>query len=87
MRFAAMHSVVAVLAQHFGQRDGMKSMFHAGNRIFSQGAPAEQFWLLTDGRVYLDAEVPGYDNVMVGRSKWPRSEGSRVTALSRNEAR
>jgi CRP-like cAMP-binding protein len=38
-----------------------RSMFHAGNRIFHQGSPAEQFWLITSGRVYLDAEVPGYD--------------------------
>jgi len=38
-----------------------RSMFHAGNRIFRPGTPAEQFWLITDGRVYLDTEVPGYD--------------------------
>jgi CRP-like cAMP-binding protein len=42
-----------------------RSMFHAGNRIFSQGTPAEQFWLITDGRVFLDSEVPGYDNFVL----------------------
>jgi len=42
-----------------------RSMFHAGNRIFHQGTPAEQFWLITDGRVYLDSEVPGYENVVL----------------------
>jgi CRP/FNR family cyclic AMP-dependent transcriptional regulator len=42
-----------------------RSMFHAGNRIFSQATPAEQFWLITDGRVYLDSEVPGYDNFVL----------------------
>jgi len=42
-----------------------RSMFHANNRIFSQGTPAEQFWLITDGQVYLDAEVPGYHNVVL----------------------
>src|SRR5689334_11284215 len=42
-----------------------RSMFHAGNRIFGQGEPAEQFWLVTDGQVYLDAEVPGYANVVL----------------------
>jgi CRP/FNR family transcriptional regulator, cyclic AMP receptor protein len=42
-----------------------RSMFHAGNRIFSQGTPAEQFWLITDGSVYLDSEVPGYDNFVL----------------------
>jgi CRP/FNR family transcriptional regulator, cyclic AMP receptor protein len=42
-----------------------RSMFHAGNRIFRQGTPAEQFWLITEGRVYLDSEVPGYDNFVL----------------------
>lgn len=42
-----------------------RSMFHAGNRIFHQGTPADRFWLLTHGRVYLDAEVPGYDNFVL----------------------
>ena len=42
-----------------------RTMFHAGNRIFRQGTPADQFWLLTDGAVYLDSEVPGYDNFVL----------------------
>ena len=42
-----------------------RSMFHAGNRVFHEGTPAEQFWLITDGRVYLDTEVPGYDNIVL----------------------
>jgi CRP/FNR family cyclic AMP-dependent transcriptional regulator len=42
-----------------------RSMFHAGNRIFHQGAPAEQFWLITAGSVVLDSEVPGYDNFVL----------------------
>jgi len=42
-----------------------RSMFHAGNRIFRQGTPAEQFWLITDGRVYLDSEVPGHDDLVL----------------------
>lgn len=42
-----------------------RAMFHAGNRIFDQGTSADQFWLITDGRVYLDAEVPGYDNFVL----------------------
>ncbi len=41
-----------------------RSMFHAGNRIFREGTPADQFWLITDGRVDLDSEVPGYDNLV-----------------------
>lgn len=42
-----------------------RSMFHAGNRIFAQGTPAEQFWLITDGHVRLDSEVPGYPNMVL----------------------
>ena len=42
-----------------------RSMFHAGNRVFHQGTPAEQFWLITDGRVRLDSEVPGHGEVVL----------------------
>lgn len=42
-----------------------QSMFHAGNRVCHQGTPAEQFWLITDGRVYLDSEVPGHSPVVL----------------------
>ena len=41
-----------------------RSMFHAGNRVFREGAAADQFWLITEGRVELDSEVPGYDNLV-----------------------
>jgi CRP-like cAMP-binding protein len=44
-----------------------QSMFHAGNRIFLQATPAEQFWLITDGTVYLDSEVPGHTNIVLDR--------------------
>jgi CRP-like cAMP-binding protein len=42
-----------------------RTMFHAGNRIFREDTPAEQFWLISDGRVDLDSEVPGYDNLVL----------------------
>jgi CRP/FNR family cyclic AMP-dependent transcriptional regulator len=42
-----------------------RSMFHAGNRIFHQGTPADRFWLITHGEVFLDSEVPGRDNVVL----------------------
>jgi CRP/FNR family transcriptional regulator, cyclic AMP receptor protein len=42
-----------------------RSIFHAGNRVFHEGTPAEQFWLITDGQVDLDVEVPGYDNFVL----------------------
>ncbi|GAA4965515.1 Crp/Fnr family transcriptional regulator [Actinoplanes utahensis] len=48
-----------------------RSMFHAGNRIFREGAPAEQFWLLTQGQVYLDTEVPGHDNFVLEKLRAP----------------
>jgi CRP-like cAMP-binding protein len=40
------------------------SMFHAGNRVCYQGAPAERFWLICSGSVYLDSEVEGQDNIV-----------------------
>ncbi|GGN35100.1 CRP-like cAMP-binding protein [Actinoplanes campanulatus] len=48
-----------------------RSMFHAGNRIFREGTPADQFWLLTSGHVYLDSEVPGYDNFVLEKLRSP----------------
>jgi len=42
-----------------------RSMFHAGNRVFSEGTPAEQFWLITDGRVQIDDEVPGHGSFVL----------------------
>ncbi|MEU4419277.1 cyclic nucleotide-binding domain-containing protein [Actinoplanes sp. NPDC024001] len=48
-----------------------RSMFHAGNRIFREGTPAEQFWLITDGRVFLDSEVSGYDNFVLETLRSP----------------
>ena len=30
-----------------------RTMFHAGNGIFREGTPVEQFWLISDGRVTL----------------------------------
>jgi CRP-like cAMP-binding protein len=42
-----------------------RSMFHAGNRVFREATPAEQFWLITDGQVDIDTEVPGYDNFVL----------------------
>jgi CRP/FNR family cyclic AMP-dependent transcriptional regulator len=41
-----------------------RSMFHAGNRVFHQDAPADQFWLITDGRVDLDSQAPGHAVVL-----------------------
>ncbi|BEL01886.1 cyclic nucleotide-binding domain-containing protein [Actinoplanes sichuanensis] len=48
-----------------------RSMFHGGNRIFREGAPAEEFWLITDGRVYLDCAMPGYDDFVLETLRSP----------------
>ena len=36
-----------------------RSPFHAGARVFSEGAHADRFWLIRDGLVRLEAQVPG----------------------------
>jgi CRP/FNR family transcriptional regulator, cyclic AMP receptor protein len=42
-----------------------RSLFHAGNRVFREGTPAERFWLIREGRVDLDTHVPGRGDVIV----------------------
>jgi CRP/FNR family transcriptional regulator, cyclic AMP receptor protein len=37
----------------------------AGHRLFDQGAPAENCWLLTAGQVALDLPMPGRPNLIV----------------------
>ncbi|MFG2084749.1 MULTISPECIES: cyclic nucleotide-binding domain-containing protein [unclassified Spirillospora] len=37
----------------------------AGRRIFDEGAPAERFWLVQDGTVAVDADVPGRGTVVI----------------------
>jgi CRP/FNR family cyclic AMP-dependent transcriptional regulator len=46
-----------------------RSMFHAGNRVFHQGAPADQFWLITEGRIDLDSQAPGHAAVVLDTLK------------------
>lgn len=46
-------------------------MFYTGNRIFHEATPAEQFWLITDGHVFLDREVPGRDNFVLETLRAP----------------
>jgi CRP-like cAMP-binding protein len=42
-----------------------RAPFHAGARIFSEGGPADRFWLIRDGKVRLDAAVPGRGDVEI----------------------
>src|SRR5437867_359960 len=42
-----------------------RKVFHAGVRLFEEGARADRFWLLREGHVTLDTHVPGRGNVIV----------------------
>src|SRR5205085_7240056 len=42
-----------------------RSLFHAGSRVFRAGTPADRFWLIQRGRVNLDTQVPGRDDLVV----------------------
>jgi CRP/FNR family transcriptional regulator, cyclic AMP receptor protein len=39
--------------------------FPAGTRVFTEGGPARSFWLLIDGHIALDTQVPGRGAVVV----------------------
>jgi CRP/FNR family transcriptional regulator, cyclic AMP receptor protein len=42
-----------------------RSMFHAGNRVFREGDPADRMWLIVSGRVDIITDVPGRGEVVV----------------------
>jgi CRP/FNR family transcriptional regulator, cyclic AMP receptor protein len=42
-----------------------RAPFHAGSRVFSEGGRADRFWLIRDGKVRLDAAVPGRGDVEI----------------------
>jgi len=42
-----------------------RSFFHAGNRVFREGDPADRFWLIQEGHVRLDTHLPGRGDVVV----------------------
>lgn len=44
---------------------GTRSVFHAGARVFSEGGRANRFWLIRDGRVHLDTQLPDRGNAVV----------------------
>jgi CRP-like cAMP-binding protein len=47
------------------ERAAHAARFRSGTRIFSEGTPADRFWLLLDGHVQLDTQVPGRGSVIV----------------------
>jgi CRP/FNR family cyclic AMP-dependent transcriptional regulator len=42
-----------------------KAVFHAGARLFREGGRADRFWLIKEGRVTLDTDLPGRGPVVV----------------------
>jgi CRP/FNR family transcriptional regulator, cyclic AMP receptor protein len=48
------------LAQH-----ARRSMFHAGNRVFREGDPADRMWLIVTGRVAIDTNLADLGEVVV----------------------
>jgi len=42
-----------------------RKTFHAGARLFQEGGRADRFWLIREGHVTLDTQVPGRGNVIV----------------------
>ena len=47
------------------ERIALRSIFHAGNRLFHEGDPADRFWLIVDGRVDVDFPVADRDHLVV----------------------
>ncbi len=42
-----------------------RAMFHAGSRVFREGGRADRFWLIKQGQVALDTQLPGRGRVIV----------------------
>jgi CRP/FNR family transcriptional regulator, cyclic AMP receptor protein len=42
-----------------------RQVFRAGTRVFSEGGRADRFWLIREGRVELDTQVPDEGTVVV----------------------
>jgi CRP-like cAMP-binding protein len=42
-----------------------RSMFHAGNRVFREGEPADRMWLIRTGRVAIDTGVAGHGDTVI----------------------
>jgi CRP/FNR family cyclic AMP-dependent transcriptional regulator len=64
----AAHPFLAGLPDHHLERLSYltsRSVFHTGNRVFSEGSRADRFWLITRGKVNLDTHVPGRGDVVV----------------------
>lgn len=47
------------------ERAALRSIFHAGNRLFHEGDPADRFWLIVEGAVDVDFPVADRDHLVV----------------------
>jgi CRP-like cAMP-binding protein len=56
-------------------RTARRSLFHPGNRIFSEGGQADRFWLLQRGAVRLYVPVPGKGDIPVQTLEPPAALG------------
>jgi CRP/FNR family transcriptional regulator, cyclic AMP receptor protein len=54
-------------AEHLArlERIARSVRLRAGARIFSEAAPADRFWLLLDGHVQLETQIPGRGTVVI----------------------
>lgn len=62
------HPFLSGLSEHRLERLAhwsRRSLFHGGSRVFREGDRADAFWLIRDGEVQLDTEVPGRGTVIV----------------------
>jgi len=66
----AAHPFLADLPEQWLERlsyQGKRSVHHGGSRLFREGNPADRFWLIRDGHVALELNVPGRGDVVIER--------------------
>jgi CRP-like cAMP-binding protein len=64
------HPFLAGLPERWLERlsyQASRSIHHAGSRFFHEGLRAEHFWLIREGRVAVEYEVPGRGTVVIDR--------------------
>jgi len=45
--------------------EAKRNVHHGGSRLFREGGPADRFWLIRDGRVALEFNVPGRGEIVI----------------------
>jgi CRP-like cAMP-binding protein len=62
------HPFMQGMPAHWLERlsyQGKRSAYHAGTHLFSEGHVADRFWLIRDGLVSLELDVPGRGTVAI----------------------